>query len=108
MNGKKLEKIKNISCLCFKTWLKLSKRNSSFNNSERRRMALYCSKNLPTLLRGIKSKHHGDFHCLNCHQSFAAENKHEKSLIKKYVKIKIFVTMKFILKTLRYQSIPKI
>ena len=27
------------------------------------------------LLRGIISKHHGDFYCLNCFHSFATKNK---------------------------------
>ena len=38
-------------------------------------------KRLCTLLRGITSKHHGDFFCLNCLHSFRTENKlkcHEK------------------------------
>ena len=49
-------------------------------------------KNLSALLRRIKSKHHGGFYCLNFLYSFAAENKCE-SHNKKYVKIKIFVTL---------------
>ena len=32
-------------------------------------------KKLSILLRGITSKHHGDFHCLNCLHSFGTENK---------------------------------
>ena len=32
-------------------------------------------KKLFTLLRGITSKHHGDFYCLNCLHSFSTENK---------------------------------
>ena len=40
-------------------------------------------KELSALLRGITSKHHSDFYCLNCLHSFA---------LKKYVKIKIFAT----------------
>ena len=32
-------------------------------------------KRLSTLLRGITSKHHGDFYCLNCPHSFRTENK---------------------------------
>ena len=32
-------------------------------------------KQLPTLLRGIKSKHHRNFCCLNCLYSFRTENK---------------------------------
>ena len=34
-------------------------------------------KRLSALLRGITSKHHGDFYCLNCFLSFATENKLE-------------------------------
>ena len=30
-------------------------------------------KKLSTLLRGITSKHHGDFYCQNCLYSFATE-----------------------------------
>ena len=40
-------------------------------------MVLPCSKKLSTLLRGITSKCHGDFYCLNCLHSFATENKRE-------------------------------
>ena len=32
-------------------------------------------KKLSALLRGITSKHHGDFYCLNYLHSFAIENK---------------------------------
>ena len=48
-------------------------------------------KKLPLLLREITSKHQGNFYCLNCHHSFATE-KHV-NIMKKYVKIKIFVTL---------------
>ena len=34
-------------------------------------------KTLSALLRETMSKHHGDFYCLNCHNFFATENKHE-------------------------------
>ena len=34
-------------------------------------------KKLSALLRGITSKHHGDFYCLNCLHLFATENKRE-------------------------------
>ena len=41
-------------------------------------MALSCSeKTISILLRGITSKHYGDFYCLNCLHSFATENKLE-------------------------------
>ena len=46
-------------------------------------------KKLSTLLRGITSKHHGDFYCLSCLYSFSTEK--ILNCIKKYVKIKIFV-----------------
>ena len=57
-------------------------------------------KELSVLMRGITSKHHGDFYCLNCHHSFATKGKRESH--KKYVKIKIYVTLLCILKTLKY------
>ena len=34
-------------------------------------------KNSSVWLRGITSKHHGDFYCLNCLHFFATENKRE-------------------------------
>ena len=40
-------------------------------------MAFSSSKKLPALLRGVTSKHHGDFYCLNYLHSFATENKRE-------------------------------
>ena len=40
-------------------------------------MALFCSKKLLASLRGITSKHLGDFYCLNCLRSFTKENKRE-------------------------------
>ena len=35
-------------------------------------------KNLPALLRGITSNHHGDFYCLNCFHSYKTRNKLKK------------------------------
>ena len=49
----------------------------SFKKSKRRSMALYYNKKLPTLLRGITSKHDGDFYCLNCFLSFRTNYKLE-------------------------------
>ena len=37
-------------------------------------------KELSVLLRGITSKHHGDFYCLNCLYYFATENKRESHI----------------------------
>ena len=36
----------------------------------------YLGVKLPSL-KGTTSKHHGGFYCLNCHHSFATENKHK-------------------------------
>ena len=43
-------------------------------------------KSLPALLKGITSKHVGDFYCLNCFRAYATENKLEKhrKVCKKY------------------------
>ena len=49
-------------------------------------------KILSTWLRGITSKRHSDFQCVNCLHSFAAKNNKGNSM-KKYVKKKIFATL---------------
>ena len=48
-------------------------------------------KKLSALLLRITSKHNGDFYCLNCLYSLRTEKK--LNLIKKYIKIKIFVEL---------------
>ena len=48
-------------------------------------------KILSALLRGITSKHVGDFYCLNCLHSFKTRNKLESH--KKSLKIKILVVL---------------
>ena len=64
------------------------KTNNSINNSKGNDDIHYLAvKNLSTLLRGIKSRHHGDFYCLNYLHSFRTENKlkfHEKISKNKY------------------------
>ena len=47
-------------------------------------------KKLSTLLRGITSKHHGDFHCLNLNCLYSFRTEINLNLTKKYVKIKIY------------------
>ena len=42
-------------------------------------MTLSSSKKLSALIRGITSKHKGDFYSLNCFQSFRTENKLKKA-----------------------------
>ena len=48
-------------------------------------------KKLSALSRGITSKHHGNFYCLNCLHSCATEK--NVNLIKNYVKKKILATL---------------
>ena len=59
-------------------------------NKEKEGWHYFAVKKLPALLHGITSKHKGNFYCLNCHHSFRIEN---KSIMKKYVKIKTFVEL---------------
>ena len=35
-------------------------------SNRKKTMELFCSKKASALLRGITSKHYGDFYCLNC------------------------------------------
>ena len=53
-------------------------------------------KKLSTLLKGITSKHNGDFYCLNYFQSYTAENKLKKH--KKYERIMIIAMEKWLKK----------
>ena len=60
------------------------KTNNSINDSKWKKKEGWhylTVKKLPILLRWITSKHHGEFHCLNCLHSFKTANKlksHEK------------------------------
>ena len=50
-------------------------------NEEKEGWNYLAVKKLSRVLRGITSKHYGDFYCLNCLHSFRTENKlksHEK------------------------------
>ena len=66
--------MKSTKCIQNITQIVINK--NSFHDFKRR-MALYSSKKLSSLLSGISPKHHGDFYCLNCFHSLTAENKHE-------------------------------
>ena len=57
-------------------------------------------KKLLQLLRGIMYKQHSDFYFLNFLHSFATENKLE--FHKNYEKVKIFVMLQCLLKTLKH------
>ena len=65
-------------------------------------------KSLSTLLRGIKSKHDGDFYCLNCFHSYSTKkennnnNNNNLKNMKKYVMAMIIVMQKFLMKTTKY------
>ena len=52
-------------------------------------MALSCCKKLPSLLRGITSKHVGDHYCLNCLHSYRPEI--TSKIMKMYAKTMIIV-----------------
>ena len=60
-------KNKHLSHLYFKTKLKSGKTNHSFNDSQRRRMTFYCSKNAISVIRRNNFKNKSEFCCLNCH-----------------------------------------
>ena len=47
----------------------------SFNDANGEGWDYLAVKKLSALLRGVTSKHHGDFYCLNCLHSFTAEYK---------------------------------
>ena len=54
-------------------------------NEEKGGWHYHAVKKVSTLLRGITSKHHGDFYCLNCLHFFRTENKlksYQKSMSK--------------------------
>ena len=74
-------KKKNISCLCFKTWIELWKTSYSFHDSKWSKMALSICKKLSALLRGTTPKHHSDFYCFNCFHSFATEKKESQKRV---------------------------
>ena len=68
----------NIFYLCFKTEVKSWKASyfSMIWNGEKQ-WHYHAVKKLSASLRGITSKHHGDFCCLNCLQCFSTEKKLE-------------------------------
>ena len=49
------------------------------NGEEREQLFYLVVKKLLALLRGITSKHHGDFYCLNCLHFFGTEKKLESN-----------------------------
>ena len=82
-----------MSCLYFKVSFKLCETNNSHSDSKcsKRRLVLSCSKETLCITKKITSNYGGDFYYLNCLHSFRTENK--LSLMKEYVKVKIFVEM---------------
>ena len=44
------------------------------SNDDKQRCHYLAVKKKSALLRGITSKHHGDFYCLNCFHSFATKD----------------------------------
>ena len=69
--------LKNIYILLmFKNMTEIIKTSYPLNGLKWTRVT-FCTKKLSALLSGITSKHHSNFYCLNCHHSFATENKLE-------------------------------
>ena len=60
-------------------------------------------KKLSALLKVITSKNNGDFYCLNCLRSFRTKNRIESH--KKVGKIRAFIMMQYLLKTLISEDI---
>ena len=81
---KKIEK-NNVTIAFNVLYAKKEKIYSAYvleNNSNRQKQVILLmitngKKKLSAILRGITSKHHGDFYFLNCLHSFATENKRE-------------------------------
>ena len=59
-------------------------------NSEGKQWHYLKAKKLSALLRGITSKHHGDFYCMNCLHYFATKKKKKLELHKKVCENKDF------------------
>ena len=57
-------------------------------------------KRLSTLWRGITSKHHSDFYCLNCLHSL--KQKVNLNFMKKYLKVKIYLELLYHQKRIKY------
>ena len=65
----------NLTCEKHVILLMISNGGKRLARSEGRRWHYLAVKKRLALLRGITSKHHGDFYCMNCFNSFATENK---------------------------------
>ena len=80
--------------LIFQNITQIVKTNYSFNESK------LAVKNYQALLRGVMSKHHAGFYYLNWLYSFKTEYKIKSH--KNKMKMKIFVALQCLLKTLEY------
>ena len=60
-------KMKKYVLPTFQNITQIVKKSNFLNDSRRRRMALFCSKKWPELLRRISLKTVCEFYCLNCH-----------------------------------------
>ena len=105
---------KNIRCLCFKIVKKVifsvipngkehgqlvtlasgpKSQGRQAKSKGQRRWYYLAIKKLSSLLREITSKHQGDFYCLIFIAFILLQQKENLKRIKRYVKIKIFVTL---------------
>ena len=67
-----IKKKKKYVQLLFQNLIQTVKTNNYLKDPKRGKgkLTLSCSKKIISLLRGITSKHDGDFYCLNCLYSF--------------------------------------
>ena len=74
--------------------------NNNNNNNNNNNWHYLAVKSISGLLKGITSKHNGDFYCLNCFHSYTTE-KNLKSM-KGYAKTMISVMQKCLMKIIKF------
>ena len=88
--------LKKKKCILLDKW----KTSYSFNNFKCWRIALYCSKTLSVLLRGITSTNDGDLCYFNYLHSFRTKTKLESH--QTLCENKVFVKLLYLWKAQRY------
>ena len=87
-------KKEDILYLRFKAELKLSKTSHSLDHLKQR---YFVVKILSVVFKRITSANNGKFYCFNCLHSFKTKNKLKPHKKIKYLKIKIFAVMEYLL-----------
>ena len=91
-------KKEDILYLSFKAELKLSKTSHSLDHLKQR---YFVVKILSVVFKRITSANNGKFYCFNCLHSFKTKNKLKPHKKIKYLKIKIFAVMEYLLKKMK-------